>query len=123
MQIYAHRGASQTHSENTIGAFAEALRLGVDGIELDIHATSDDIPVVIHDSSLSRTLGKEAHVTELPFEYLRSIAPMVPTFAEVLGPRRVGSSLRYRSQAGWHRARDSRPAGDLSRISLVNLLL
>ena len=41
MQIYAHRGASQTHSENTIGAFAEALRLGVDGIELDIHATSD----------------------------------------------------------------------------------
>jgi len=84
VQIYAHRGASQTHSENTIGAFAEAVRLGVDGIELDIHATSDGVPVVIHDSSLARTLAKEAQVTELTFEHLRSIAPTVPTFAEVL---------------------------------------
>ena len=78
MQIYAHRGASQTHSENTIGAFAEAVRLGVHGIELDIHATSDGIPVVIHDSSLSRTMAKEAEVTDLTFEHLRSMAPTVP---------------------------------------------
>ena len=91
MQIYAHRGASQTHSENTIGAFAEALRLGVDGIELDIHATSDGVPVVIHDSSLARTLAQEAQVTGLTFEHLRSIAPTVPSFAKVLDL--VGSAL------------------------------
>jgi glycerophosphoryl diester phosphodiesterase len=84
VQIYAHRGASQTHSENTIGAFAEAVRLGADGIELDIHATADGVPVVIHDSSLARTLGTEARVTEVTFEHLRSIAPTVPSFAEVL---------------------------------------
>jgi glycerophosphoryl diester phosphodiesterase len=65
----------------------------VDGIELDIHATSDGIPVVIHDTSLSRTLGKEAHVTELPFEHLRSIAPTVPSFAEVLDL--IGSALHF----------------------------
>jgi glycerophosphoryl diester phosphodiesterase len=91
VQIYAHRGASQTHSENTIGAFAEAVSLGVDGIELDIHATSDGVPVVIHDSSLARTLAQEAQVTELTFERLGLIAPTVPSFAKVLDI--VGSAL------------------------------
>ena len=97
VQIYAHRGASQTHSENTIGAFAEAVRLGVDGIELDIHATADGVPVVIHDSSLARTLGTESRVTDATFEHLRSIAPTVPTFAEVL--QLVGSDLHLDIEA------------------------
>ena len=93
MQIYAHRGASQTHSENTIGAFAEAVRLGVDGVELDIHATSDGIPVVIHDSSLSRTSGTDLDVPDLSLERLRAVAPTVPTFAEVLDI--VGSAVHF----------------------------
>jgi glycerophosphoryl diester phosphodiesterase len=93
VQIYAHRGASQTHAENTIGAFAEAVRLGVDGIELDIHATSDGVPVVIHDSSLGRTTGADSEVSDLTLDRLRSIAPTVPTFAEVLDL--VGSALHF----------------------------
>ena len=93
MQIYAHRGASQTHSENTIGAFAEAVRLGVDGVELDIHATSDGIPVAIHDSSLSRTSGTDLDVPDLSLERLRAVAPTVPTFAEVLDI--VGSAVHF----------------------------
>jgi glycerophosphoryl diester phosphodiesterase len=93
VQIYAHRGASQTHAENTIGAFAEAVRLGVDGIELDIHATSDGVPVVIHDSSLGRTTGADFEVSDLTLDRLRSIAPTVPTFAEVLDL--VGSALHF----------------------------
>jgi glycerophosphoryl diester phosphodiesterase len=93
VQIYAHRGASQTHSENTIGAFGEAVRLGVGGLELDIHATSDGIPVVIHDSSLSRTSGADFEVPDLSLERLRLVAPTVPTFAEVLDL--VGSALHF----------------------------
>jgi glycerophosphoryl diester phosphodiesterase len=93
VQIYAHRGASQTHAENTIGAFAEAVRLGVDGIELDIHATSDGVPVVIHDSSLGRTAGADFEVPDLTLDRLRTVAPTVPTFAEVLDL--VGSALHF----------------------------
>ncbi|HET7056769.1 MAG TPA: glycerophosphodiester phosphodiesterase [Thermomicrobiales bacterium] len=93
MQIYAHRGASRTHAENTIGAFAEAVRLGVDGIELDIHATSDGVPVVIHDSSLGRTAGADFEIPDLTLDRLRSIAPTIPTFAEVLDL--VGSALHF----------------------------
>ena len=91
MQIFAHRGASQTHPENTLEAFAEALRLGVAGIELDVHATSDGTPVIIHDASLSRTSGSDLHVTDLAYADLRALAPSVPTFAEVLGL--VGSQV------------------------------
>jgi glycerophosphoryl diester phosphodiesterase len=91
MEIYAHRGASQTFPENTIEAFAEALRLGVAGIELDIHATSDGTPVIIHDASLSRTGGTDAIVSDLSLAELRKVAPTVPTFSEVLDL--VGSSV------------------------------
>lgn len=91
MLLYAHRGASQTHPENTIDAFTEAVRLGVDGIELDIHATADGIPVIIHDASLGRTAGVDALVTDLTLADVRTVAPSVPTFVEVL--ERVGSAV------------------------------
>jgi glycerophosphoryl diester phosphodiesterase len=45
----AHRGAHQTHPENSLAAFERAVELGADGIELDVHATRDGIVVVHHD--------------------------------------------------------------------------
>lgn len=47
--IFAHRGARRVAPENTLPAFAAALAMGVDGIELDVHRTTDDQLVVIHD--------------------------------------------------------------------------
>jgi glycerophosphoryl diester phosphodiesterase len=91
MLIYAHRGASSTYPENTLPAFAEAIRLGVHGVELDLHATRDGTPVVTHDASLKRTAGLDLDVTSASFQKLRLAAAAVPTFAEVL--ELVGSSL------------------------------
>jgi glycerophosphoryl diester phosphodiesterase len=93
VQIYAHRGASQIHPENTLDAFAEAVRLGVDGIELDLHTTSDGIPVVSHDASLTRALGIDSDVRQVTFAELRSLAPAVPTLTEVLDL--VGPALHF----------------------------
>jgi hypothetical protein len=36
--VCAHRGASGTHCENTLEAFAEAVRLGCDMLEFDVRA-------------------------------------------------------------------------------------
>lgn len=36
--IFAHRGSSKTHPENTMPAFQAALESGADGIELDVPA-------------------------------------------------------------------------------------
>ena len=55
MIVFAHRGESGTYPENTILAFEEALKSGVNGIELDVHKTKDGKLAVIHDESIDRT--------------------------------------------------------------------
>ena len=47
-KIFAHRGSKGTHPENTLASFKEAVRVGSDGIELDVHLTKDGYLVVIH---------------------------------------------------------------------------
>lgn len=51
----AHRGASGRAPENTHAAFAAALALGAEGIELDCQLSADGELVVIHDETLERT--------------------------------------------------------------------
>ncbi|HET6365976.1 MAG TPA: glycerophosphodiester phosphodiesterase family protein [Pseudomonadales bacterium] len=53
--VIAHRGASAAAPENTIAAFERALTDGADAIQLDVHLSRDDHPVVIHDPILERT--------------------------------------------------------------------
>lgn len=88
MQIYAHRGVSVNHPENTLRAFRHALAFGVDGIELDVHATADGVPVVIHDRDIRRTTDGVGYVDEMPLARLETFdagdGEHVPTLAEVL---------------------------------------
>ena len=53
--LLGHRGASGEAPENTFAAFELALEQGADGIEFDVHLSSDGVPVVIHDARLERT--------------------------------------------------------------------
>ena len=39
--VWAHRGASGIMPENTLPAFAKAVELGADGVELDIQMSQD----------------------------------------------------------------------------------
>lgn len=48
----AHRGASGHRPENTLGAFAHAVALGADGVELDVRLTADGWLAVLHDAHL-----------------------------------------------------------------------
>ena len=57
VEVIAHRGASAHAPENTLPSFALARRLGADCLELDVRATSDGVPVVLHDPTLERTAG------------------------------------------------------------------
>lgn len=51
----AHRGASGRAPENTHAAFAAALALGAEAIELDVQLSADGELFVIHDETLERT--------------------------------------------------------------------
>jgi glycerophosphoryl diester phosphodiesterase len=57
-----HRGAPRRYLENTTPSFAEALRLGADAVELDVHVTSDGRVVVHHDPVLSARVTPAAFV-------------------------------------------------------------
>lgn len=81
----AHRGASREHRENTLAAFARALELGADAIELDVHLTSDGIPVVHHDPEV-RTGDSTIPIASSTLADLRkggiAHGPHIPTLAE-----------------------------------------
>lgn len=49
----AHRGGSQLMPENTLPAFANAVRLGADAAELDVQLSADGLVVVHHDWRLN----------------------------------------------------------------------
>jgi glycerophosphoryl diester phosphodiesterase len=51
--LQAHRGGLGLTVESTIPAFAKALELGVDTLELDVQITEDQVAVVTHDRRVS----------------------------------------------------------------------
>ena len=51
--VWAHRGASASYPENTLEAFAAAVAMGADGIELDVRRTADGVLAVHHDAALA----------------------------------------------------------------------
>ncbi len=53
--IIAHRGDSKVAPENTLPAFASAVKAGADLVELDYHHSADGVPMVFHDGDLDRT--------------------------------------------------------------------
>jgi glycerophosphoryl diester phosphodiesterase len=66
--VFAHRGSTETGCvENTLDAFAEARRLGADGVELDVRLTVDGALAVHHDAVIEG-LGpiSELSVADLP---------------------------------------------------------
>jgi len=56
--IEAHRGGRARRPENTLPAFADALSMGVDTLELDMAVTRDGVVVVSHDRSLNPELAR-----------------------------------------------------------------
>jgi len=63
--ICAHRGAMDTHPENTLAAFRQALRLGAHMIELDVRMTKDNHLVILHDETVDRTTNGKGKISEL----------------------------------------------------------
>jgi glycerophosphoryl diester phosphodiesterase len=55
--VFAHRGISSLAPENTMAAFKLSRELGIPGVELDVHLTSDGKLAVFHDHSTARIAG------------------------------------------------------------------
>lgn len=93
--ISAHRGARETHPENTLVAFEEAIRLGVAQIEFDVRATADGQLILMHDATVDRTTDGSGFVHELTLAQIKALdagswkdeqfaGERVPTLVEAL---------------------------------------
>ncbi|HVB51832.1 MAG TPA: glycerophosphodiester phosphodiesterase [Acidimicrobiales bacterium] len=69
--VFAHRGAHLSERENTLGAFRDAVALGVAGVELDVRRTKDGVLVVHHDPVIDGVALAHTRARDLP--------PYVPT--------------------------------------------
>ncbi|MFW6023049.1 MAG: glycerophosphodiester phosphodiesterase [Halanaerobiaceae bacterium] len=71
--ILGHRGAMGERPENTAVSFEKALKDGADGIEFDVHMTSDGIPVVIHDETVDRTTNGSGLIAKMTYDEIKKL--------------------------------------------------
>ncbi len=69
----AHRGDCKNAPENTLPAFASAVRKGAHQIEFDVKLSRDGVLVIMHDATVDRTTGGTGKVADLTFRELRSL--------------------------------------------------
>jgi len=93
----AHRGAPTRAIENTLRSIRIAEDAGADAIELDVRATRDGVPVLLHDRTLERFFGDARPVDAVDLAGVRmldarspdGVVERIPTFEEVLDATRT----------------------------------
>jgi glycerophosphoryl diester phosphodiesterase len=101
--VIGHRGAAGLSPENTLPSFRRAWSLGVNAVELDVHAVEGQL-VVIHDETVDRTTNGSGPVAGCTLSELRSLDAgggwPVPLLREVAAelPARVGLNIELKGR-------------------------
>ena len=100
--VAAHRGGALLWPENSLLAYRNALGLGVDFLETDVHLTADGEVVVLHDPTLDRTTTAQGAVRDVKLADLVGVrlkaadgiatSEHVPTLRELLDLMRPSSA-------------------------------
>jgi glycerophosphoryl diester phosphodiesterase len=90
--VVGHRGNSAHAPENTLESFRQAVALGVDSLEFDVHLTADGKVVVMHDSHIDRTTDGTGEVRQMTLSAIRAH----DAGARFVG--RNGSTVSYRGK-------------------------
>jgi glycerophosphoryl diester phosphodiesterase len=71
--VVGHRGNAAHAPENTLDSFRQAVAVGADVLELDVHVSRDGHVVVIHDPTLDRTTSGSGRVDRLTLAEIRRV--------------------------------------------------
>jgi glycerophosphoryl diester phosphodiesterase len=71
--LMAHRGNRVRFPENTMAAFRQAVHDGAEILETDLHLSSDEVFVCIHDATVDRTLNGSGNVKDKPLKELKQL--------------------------------------------------
>jgi glycerophosphoryl diester phosphodiesterase len=73
VMVYAHMGGDGVWPGDTMFAYDQAAKLGVDAFDMDAHITSDGQIVLMHDESVDRTTDGSGQVEDLSLADLRKL--------------------------------------------------
>ncbi|MES2945253.1 MAG: glycerophosphodiester phosphodiesterase [Pseudomonadota bacterium] len=104
--LQGHRGARGLAPENTLTAFALALKTGVSTLELDIGLTADGVVVIAHDPYLNPAITRDASGQWLT----ASKGPLINTLTlaqlQAFDVGRINPASTYFNQFSSQQARD-----------------
>jgi len=85
--VISHAACGGHAPENTLAGVRAALEIGADAIEIDVQASADGIPVLMHDLTLDRTTSGKGDLSSFTAEQLATLdagGEPVPTFARAI---------------------------------------
>jgi glycerophosphoryl diester phosphodiesterase len=85
--VISHAACGGHAPENTLAGIRKALGFGVDAIEIDVQASADGVPVLMHDLTVDRSTNGSGEVAALSLDELHALdagGEPVPTLDEVL---------------------------------------
>ena len=93
--VVSHRGDHTQTPENTLAAFANAIKAGADYVEIDLRTTVDSQLVIMHDASVDRMTNGSGLVKNMTGQALQALKVKdkkhpewgeydIPTFDQVL---------------------------------------
>lgn len=95
IMVVGHRGASRYAPENTVASAKLAWEQQAHAVEIDVHLSSDNEIVVIHDYDTKKTCGQKYIVSETPLKTLKELdagswkdekykGEQIPTLSEIV---------------------------------------
>jgi glycerophosphoryl diester phosphodiesterase len=72
-EVIAHRGGAGQWPGETIYAFEQARQLGVDVLEMDVHATADGELVLMHNKAVNDTTEGDRRVTDMTLAEIKKL--------------------------------------------------
>ncbi|MBD8065973.1 glycerophosphodiester phosphodiesterase [Devosia sp. PTR5] len=120
VKILGHRGARDLWPENTLQGFLNAVDLGVDIVEFDVHLSADGVPFVMHDGMLDRTSHGTGPLSRHTADELRAIKlrdtdetiPTLDMVLDSLAPTAIELAIEIKTNF------DSSPYPEVERLVL-----
>lgn len=71
--VAAHRGDWRNFPENSLEAIDNAIKMGVDIVEIDVQRTKDGQLILMHDPTLNRTTTGKGKISEVTLDSIRKL--------------------------------------------------
>lgn len=71
--VASHRGDWRNFPENSLAAIDNAIKMGVDIVELDVQRTQDGVLILMHDPTLNRTTTGKGKIAEVTIDSIQKL--------------------------------------------------